>query len=207
MVVKLKGVLLVRPGYCTVHEVWHEKMLTTYIEHTMVALDYRKVRDCCQLLFSLHKIALSIYYMWKMQKNSHYTYSSHNVRCIWQKGCLWFGLIGHHSETCPSYWHNTCETLQFLPLTDSQQYTADTMVGSFSSVQSMTGNNRSYTPTGSSRRWPKFSYVYIQHTRTCSWIVGASAKVKLEFTVTWLSYSHWSEPQCHIVRNTIIVIQ
>lgn len=86
-------------------------------------------------------------------------------------------------------------------------FTADTMVGSFSSVQSVTGNNRYYTPTGSSCSWPKFSYIYMQHTRMCSWIVGDSAKVKLEFTVTWLSYSHWSEPQCHVVRNTITFLQ
>jgi hypothetical protein len=56
-------------------------------------------------------------------------------------------------------------TLQFLPLI-SQQYTAHTMIGSLSSVQSMTGNNTHY----SSMNIIQITKIYLYIQNTCMYM-------------------------------------
>jgi hypothetical protein len=78
-------------------------------------------------------------------------------------------------------------TLQILPLI-SQHYTAHTMIGSLSSVQSMTGNNTHYSSLNII--WiSKISYLYIQNMCMYTRILAVLKNVMWECRITWPS--HW----------------
>jgi len=76
-------------------------------------------------------------------------------------------------------------TLQFLPLI-SQQYTVHTMIGSLSSVQSMTGNN-THNSSMNIIRITKISYLYIRNTCMYMGLLAVFKNVMWECRITWPS--------------------